>query len=91
MEAHDHLLLGKISRYVEEQIKSLVVDELRPTTKPPSEKNKGKPSKKTLLKRQEKKDEEKKDKKVKVRHRDSKNVGKRRKPKAAQSVTPTEE
>lgn len=91
VEAHDHLLLGKISRYVEEQIKSRVVDEHRPTTKPPSEKNKGKPSKKTLLKRQEKKDEEKKDKKVKVRHRDSKNVGKRRKPKAAQSVTPTEE
>lgn len=91
VEAHDHLLLGKISRYVEEQMKSRVVDELRPTTKSPSEKNKGKPSKKTLLKRQEKKDEEKKDKKVKVRHRDSKNVGKRRKPKAAQSVTPTEE
>ncbi|MBW7981977.1 ATP-dependent RNA helicase SrmB [Enterobacillus tribolii] len=82
VEAHDHLLLGKVGRYLDEPLKSRVVDELRPETRTPSEKNRGKPSKKALAKRAEKKknDKEKKKVKVKVRHRDSKNIGKRRAP-----------
>ncbi|WP_312743151.1 ATP-dependent RNA helicase SrmB [Cedecea neteri] len=84
VEAHDHLLLGKITRYMKEPLKSRVIDELRPTTRAPSEKLTGKPSKKVLAKREEKKKEKDKEKpRVKVRHRDQKNVGKRRKPTAA--------
>jgi len=84
VEAHDHLLLGKVGRYVEEPLKARVVDELRPTTRVPSEKLKGKPSKKVLAKREEKKKEKEKPR-VKQRHRDTKNIGKRRKPSAANS------
>ncbi|BES85783.1 ATP-dependent RNA helicase SrmB [Pectobacterium araliae] len=80
VEAHDHLLLGKISRYLNEPLKPRVIDELRPETKAPSAKTTGKPSKKVLAKRQEKKEKEKEKVKVKVRDRDSKNVGKRRQP-----------
>ena len=84
VEAHDHLLLGKVGRYIEEQLKPRVIDELRPKTRVPSEKLKGKPSKKALAKREEKKKEQDKDKpRVKQRHRDKKNIGKRRKPSAA--------
>lgn len=84
VEAHDHLLLGKVGRYIEEQLKPRVIDELRPKTRVPSEKLKGKPSKKALAKREEKKKEQDKDKpRVKQRHRDKKNIGKRRKPAAA--------
>ena len=42
--------------------------------------NKPKPSKKVLAKRKEKKKEEQAKKKEKVRHRDKKNIGKRRTP-----------
>ncbi|GKW43097.1 MULTISPECIES: ATP-dependent RNA helicase SrmB [Pectobacterium] len=80
VEAHDHLLLGKISRYLNEPLKPRVIEELRPETKAPSAKTTGKPSKKVLAKRQEKKDKEKEKVKVKVRQRDAKNVGKRRQP-----------
>ncbi|RLM22102.1 ATP-dependent RNA helicase SrmB [Brenneria alni] len=80
VEAHDHLLLGKISRYLNEPLKPRIVEELRPTTKAPSVKTTGKPSKKALAKRKEKKDKDKEKVKVKVRHRDSKNIGKRRQP-----------
>ncbi|MEQ9890685.1 ATP-dependent RNA helicase SrmB [Pectobacterium aroidearum] len=80
VEAHDHLLLGKISRYLNEPLKPRVIDELRPTTKAPSAKTTGKPSKKVLAQRKEKKEKEKEKIKVKVRHRDSKNIGKRRQP-----------
>ncbi|MDC9594580.1 ATP-dependent RNA helicase SrmB [Xenorhabdus sp. IM139775] len=82
VEAHDHLLLGKISRYLNEPLKIRVVDELRPQTKAPSEKKSYKPSKKVLEKRKEnkKKTEDVKKSRVKVRHRDSKNIGKRRTP-----------
>ncbi|SMG51512.1 ATP-dependent RNA helicase SrmB [Cedecea sp. NFIX57] len=84
VEAHDHLLLGKITRYMKEPLKSRVIDDLRPTTRAPSEKLTGKPSKKVLAKREEKKKEKDKEKpRVKVRHRDQKNIGKRRKPRAA--------
>ncbi|MEQ9888794.1 ATP-dependent RNA helicase SrmB [Pectobacterium zantedeschiae] len=80
VEAHDHLLLGKISRYLNEPLKPRVIEELRPETKAPSAKTTGKPSKKVLAKRKEKKEKEKEKVKVKVRDRDSKNIGKRRKP-----------
>lgn len=80
VEAHDHLLLGKISRYLNEPLKPRVIEELRPETKAPSAKTTGKPSKKVLAKRQEKKEKEKEKVKVKVRHRDAKNIGKRRQP-----------
>ncbi|EEG9877745.1 ATP-dependent RNA helicase SrmB [Salmonella enterica] len=81
VEAHDHLLLLKIGRYIEEPLKARVIDELRPTTRAPSEKLTGKPSKKVLAKRAEKKKEKEKEKpRVKKRHRDTKNIGKRRKP-----------
>ncbi|APS31093.1 ATP-dependent RNA helicase SrmB [Pectobacterium brasiliense] len=80
VEAHDHLLLGKISRYLNEPLKPRVIEELRPATKAPSAKTTGKPSKKVLAKRKEKKEKEKEKVKVKVRDRDSKNVGKRRQP-----------
>ena len=87
VEAHDHLLLGKIGRYVEEPLKARVIDELRPKTRAPSEKLTGKPSKKVLAKRAEKKEKEKEKPRVKKRHRDTKNIGKRRKPSSA--VTPS--
>ncbi|WP_323664558.1 ATP-dependent RNA helicase SrmB [Pectobacterium carotovorum] len=80
VEAHDHLLLGKISRYLNEPLKPRIIDELRPETKAPSAKTTGKPSKKVLAKRQEKKEKEKEKVKVKIRHRDAKNIGKRRQP-----------
>ena len=80
VEAHDHLLLGKIARYIDEPLKSRTIDELRPTTRVPSEKLKGKPSKKVLEKRKEKKASEETKPRVKNRHRDTKNIGKRRKP-----------
>lgn len=79
VEAHDHPLLGKIGRYVQEPIKYRVVAELRPETKAPSLKATFKPSKKVLAKRKAKKEEEKKAVKEKVRTRDRKNIGKRRK------------
>lgn len=80
VEAHDHLLLGKISRYLNEPLKPRVIEELRPTTKAPNAKSTGKPSKKVLAQRKEKKAKEKEKVKVKVRHRDAKNIGKRRQP-----------
>ena len=80
VEAHDHLLLGKASRYIDEPLKARVIDELRPTTRAPSEKSNGKPSKKVLAKRAEQKAKEKEKPRVKKRHRDAKNIGKRRKP-----------
>ncbi|HKM98795.1 MAG TPA: ATP-dependent RNA helicase SrmB [Buttiauxella sp.] len=84
VEAHDHLLLGKVTRYMKEPMKSRVIEELRPTTRAPSEKLTGKPSKKVLAKREEKKKDEKEKPRVKVRLRDKKNVGKRRKPSSAE-------
>jgi Aspartate oxidase len=88
---HDFLLLQKIGRYVDEPLKARVISELRPTTRAPSEKMTGKPSKKALAKRAEKKEKEKEKPRVKQRHRDTKNIGKRRKPSAAAPETKTEE
>lgn len=78
VEAHDFLLLEKIGHYLNEPLKIRVIDELRPTSKKPSAKTLSKSPKKS-----EKKSKEKKEKpKTKVRHRDQKNIGKRRKPSA---------
>ncbi|MFO3906051.1 ATP-dependent RNA helicase SrmB [Enterobacter hormaechei] len=77
VEAHDYLLLQKVGRYIDEPVKARVIDELRPVTRPPSEKMTGKPSKKVLAKRAEKKEKEKEKPRAKQRHRDSKNIGKR--------------
>ncbi|AFJ46097.1 ATP-dependent RNA helicase SrmB [Shimwellia blattae] len=88
VEAHDYLLLEKIGRYIQEPLKARVIDELRPTTRAPSVKLKGKPSKKTLAKREEKKKAQEKDQhRTKDRHRVKKNIGKRRKPSATGPVT----
>lgn len=85
VEAHDNVLLGKIIRYIKEPLKARTIDELRPTTRAPSEKLNGKPSKKVLAKRKEQKQKEDAETKprVKKRHRDIKNIGKRRKPSSA--------
>nr|WP_024965427.1 ATP-dependent RNA helicase SrmB [Pantoea sp. IMH] len=85
VEAHDNVLLGKIIRYIKEPLKARTIDELRPTTRAPSEKLNGKPSKKVLAKRKEQKQKEDAENKprVKKRHRDIKNIGKRRKPSSA--------
>ena len=91
VEAHDYLLLQKIGRYIDEPLKARVIDGLRPTTRAPSEKMTGKPSKKALAKRAERKEKEKEKPRVKQRHRDTKNIGKRRKPSSAASETKTEE
>lgn len=92
VEAHDNLLLGKIERYIKEPLKARVIDELRPTTRAPSEKLKGKPSKKVKAKREEKKKEKASEKpRVKKRHRDTKNIGKRRKPNVSNSETQSNE
>lgn len=87
VEAHDNMLLGRIIRYIKEPLKARTVDELRPVTRAPSEKLQGKPSKKVLAKRKQLKEKEKLEEKprVKERHRDAKNVGKRRKPTAAKT------
>ncbi|ORM67182.1 ATP-dependent RNA helicase SrmB [Pantoea rwandensis] len=80
VEAHDHVLLGKITRYINEPVKARVIEELRPESRAPGAKVTGKPSKKVLAKRKELKEKEAEKPRVKQRHRDTKNVGKRRKP-----------
>lgn len=87
VEAHDNMLLGRIIRYIKEPLKARTINELRPVTRAPSEKLQGKPSKKVLAKRKQLKEKEKQEEKprVKERHRDAKNVGKRRKPTAAKT------
>lgn len=74
VEAHDYPILTKIERYLQTPIKSRTIDELKPTTNIPISKN-------TKIKKHSPKTSEleKKNKKVKVRARDKKNIGKRRK------------
>lgn len=79
VESHDHLLLGKIERYLHEPIKMRVIDELRPKTRAPSATSSQKQSKKAKEKAAEKRKDKKLEKakvKVKTRHRDLKNKGK---------------
>lgn len=82
VEAHDHLLLGKIGRYLNEPLKARIIDGLRPATRAPSEKMTGKSSKKIMSKRNEKKKKARTKDKNKGRLCAKKNIGKRRVPKA---------
>ncbi|MGV3346909.1 ATP-dependent RNA helicase SrmB [Enterobacteriaceae bacterium LUAb1] len=90
IEAHDHLLLQKVGRYINETLKPRTIDELRPTTRAPAEKLKGKPSKKVLAKRKEKKTKDTDKPRIKLRHRDTKNIGKRRKPSSSKKAETSE-
>lgn len=82
VEAHDYKLLGKIKRYTEELLKPRVIEGLEPRTKAPKDGELNTTTKKEkarIKKRKEAKKEAAKAK-VKVRHKDTKNIGKRRKP-----------
>ena len=75
-------MLGKIKRYTEEILKARILAGLEPRTKPPKDgevksvsKNKRHALKKNVKKRKNRGKE-----KVKLRHKDTKNIGKRRKP-----------
>lgn len=88
VEAHDYALLEKIGRYLQEPLKSRVIDELRPKTKAPSAKaisNMMSAKKNKKKKAKEQREKEKDKTKVKERHRDKKNIGKRRQPSASGS------
>ncbi|WP_418146221.1 ATP-dependent RNA helicase SrmB [Actinobacillus pleuropneumoniae] len=92
VEAHDYKLLGKIKRYTEELLKPRVIEGLEPRTKAPKDGELNTTTKKEkarIKKRKEAKKEAKKEAakaKVKVRHKDTKNIGKRRKP-ASEATT----
>lgn len=82
VEAHDYKLLGKIKRYTEEALKPRIIEGLEPRTKAPKDGELNVTTKKEkarIKKRKEAKKEAAKQK-VKVRHKDTKNIGKRRKP-----------
>ncbi|WP_427835017.1 ATP-dependent RNA helicase SrmB [Actinobacillus pleuropneumoniae] len=88
VEAHDYKLLGKIKRYTEELLKPRVIEGLEPRTKAPKDcelNTTTKKEKARIKKRKEAKKEAAKAK-VKVRHKDTKNIGKRRKP-ASEATT----
>ncbi|WP_373099466.1 MULTISPECIES: ATP-dependent RNA helicase SrmB [Pasteurellaceae] len=83
VEAHDYKLLGKIKRYTQELLKPRIIDGLAPRTKAPKDGEIKTVSKKQKARLKEKQAEKKKTeqkKKVKLRHKASKNIGKRRKP-----------
>ena len=87
VEAHDYKLLGKIKRYTEEPLKPRVIEGLEPRTKAPKDGEANTTTKKEkahIKKRKEAKKEAAKVK-VKVRHKDTKNIGKRRKPSGAKT------
>ena len=87
VEAHDYKLLGKIKRYAEEPLKPRVIEGLEPRTKAPKDGEANtitKKEKARIKKRKEAKKEAAKTK-VKVRHKDTKNIGKRRKPSGAKT------
>lgn len=88
VEAHDYKLLGKIQRYTEEPLKARLIEGLEPRTKAPKDGEVNSVSKKAKARIKQKKEEKKEaaKKKVKVRHKDSKNIGKRRKPTAQQKA-----
>lgn len=84
VEAHDYKLLGKIKRYTEELLKPRIVEGLEPRTKAPKDGEVKSVSKKQKARIKQKRAEKKKSeqqKKTKLRHKDTKNIGKRRKPK----------
>ncbi|MFZ7343794.1 ATP-dependent RNA helicase SrmB [Avibacterium volantium] len=83
IEAHDYKLLGKIKRYTEELLKPRIIEGLEPRTKAPKDGEVKSVSKKQKARIKQKRAEKKKSeqqKKTKLRHKDTKNIGKRRKP-----------
>lgn len=82
VEAHDYKLLGKIKRYTEEALKPRVVEGLEPRTKAPKDGELNTTTKKEKARIKKKKEVKKEaaKQKVKARHKDTKNIGKRRKP-----------
>lgn len=90
VEAHDYKLLGKIKRYTEELLKARIIEGLEPRTSAPKDGESKSVSKKQKARIKEKREEKKKDeqKKMKLRHKDSKNIGKRRKP--SREVSPSD-
>ncbi|MDP8174797.1 ATP-dependent RNA helicase SrmB [Phocoenobacter skyensis] len=84
VEAHDYKLLGKIKRYTDEVLKARIIEGLEPRTKAPKDGETASKSKKEKARIKKKKEAKKDAKKVKVkiRAKDTKNIGKRRKPKA---------
>ncbi|MDH2997956.1 ATP-dependent RNA helicase SrmB [Pasteurellaceae bacterium LFhippo2] len=89
VEAHDYKLLGKIKRYTEEPLKPRIIEGLEPRTKAPKDGEVISVSKKEKARIKKKKEEKKEalKKKVKTRHKDTKNIGKRRKPSSEQATT----
>ncbi|MFA9488837.1 MULTISPECIES: ATP-dependent RNA helicase SrmB [unclassified Mannheimia] len=85
VEAHDYKLLGKIKRYTEEALKPRIIEGLEPRTKAPKDGELNVTSKKEKARIKKKKEAKKESakQKVKVRHKDTKNIGKRRKPSSA--------
>ena len=89
VEAHDYKLLGKIKRYTEEILKARILEGLEPRTKAPKDGEIKSVSKKQKMRIKEKREEKKKaeaKKKVKIRHKDTKNIGKRRKPSGSKEI-----
>lgn len=85
VEAHDYKLLGKIKRYTGELLKPRIIEDLEPRTNPPKDGEIKTVSKKQKNRAKTKLEENKKaarKKKQKLRHKDIKNIGKRRKPSA---------
>lgn len=83
VEAHDYKLLGKIKRYTEELLKPRIIDGLEPRTKAPKDgevKTVSKKQKAHMKQKVEDKKKQEQKKKIKLRHKESKNIGKRRKP-----------
>ncbi|MDG2950626.1 ATP-dependent RNA helicase SrmB [Exercitatus varius] len=88
VEGHDYPLLGKIKRYTEELLKPRIIEGLEPRTNPPKNGETKTVSKEAKARKKQKLAEKKKTeqkKKVKLRHKDTKNIGKRRKPTNAQN------
>ena len=87
VEAHDYKLLGKIKRYTEEPLKPRVIEGLEPRTKAPKdgEDNTNKTKEKARIKTRKEAKKEAAKAKIKVRHKDTKNIGKRRKPSGAKT------
>ncbi|MCW9732981.1 ATP-dependent RNA helicase SrmB [Avibacterium sp. 20-15] len=83
VEAHDYKLLGKIKRYTKELLKPRLIEGLEPRTKAPKDGEVKSVSKKQKARIKQKRTEKKKSaqqKKTKLRHKDTKNIGKRRQP-----------
>ncbi|MBY6107161.1 ATP-dependent RNA helicase SrmB [Ferrimonas balearica] len=92
VEAHDMPMLDRIQRYIDEPIKVRVIESLRPRSKAPSfskpkKKTDAKGKKKSATKGKKKASGKSADKpeEKKQRHRDRKNIGKRRAPAASKA------